>query len=505
MPNQLGRQKKPAAGTKTKDDKGGSNAQPSVPTPAAEPSKFFQVPTTLENGDAFAADVNDISPNPFNDRDLGDLTQLGDSVKRDGLLQDISVMHTAVFASHYPEAAKGITTTYVMAFGERRWKAHILVGEETVPAILRDDVADRIRRVLFIENFLRKDLSPIEEARKFQRLHVEEGMSYRDIVKELHLGGPNHVSRRLELLKLPEALQEIIGTEGGPGVTIARNLLVGLADPDDQLAAWELIRDQDVSWKEAVRAIRAAKAAGPPQSVPPLETEPGEEPEGESAPGTAFPVQRGEAEDDTEPSDSEDAAATAAKNDSSDNTDSRPAATPAPSKSAGGKVTAADRDTVQRNQATHDRDSALQSLVSADKKLSVEQHNALIARTLLAPMQQSAARTRAHRWLREAGRAEFTISDTDSYFEAVLSSGKSELNNRVAVATALAAGEIRARDGRRQWDRTDAEHVGLLIEVTGYVPETAWERGQLTKYGIPFPGGENAPDPDPIPSAEPIN
>ncbi|WP_433860143.1 ParB/RepB/Spo0J family partition protein [Streptomyces kronopolitis] len=447
-----------------------------------------------ENGDALELDVADISANPYNDRDLGDVSQLGDSIKRDGLLQDIAVMHTAVFAKHYPEAAEGITTKYVLAFGERRWRAHIVIGEPKIQAILRDDVADRIRRVLFIENFHRKQLSPIEEARKFKRLNVEEGMSYREIVEELHLGGPNHVARRLELLKLPTALQEIVGTEDGPGVTVARNLLAKLADPDDQIAAWELIRDNDLTVNAAVQAIRDRTSDCAPEDESENVPEDDSAPVDEAKPATGQP---GEAEADAEqPKDQEKAAS--AENGSAKNGDDRPAATPAPRKNVGGKVTAADKDTVERNHASADRDSACQGLVSADQKLSVEQHNALYARTLLAPMQQSAARTRAHRWLREAERAEFTISDTDSYFEAVLSSGKAELINRVTLATALAAGEIRARDGRRQWDRTDAEHVGLLIETTGYVPETAWERAQLTKHDIAFPGAENDPDPEPI-------
>jgi hypothetical protein len=112
-------------------------------------------------------------------------------------------------------------------------------------------------------------------------------------------------------------------------------------------------------------------------------------------------------------------------------------------------------------------------------------------------MQQGPARTRAHKWLRDAETAGFNINDTDSYFEAVLSSGQTDLVNRVALATALAAGEVRARDGRRQWDRTDAEHVRLLIDATGYVPETAWEREQLVKFGVTFNSADD-PDPDAI-------
>src|SRR5690606_12257016 len=127
-----------------------------------------------------------------------------------------------------------------------------------------------------------------------------------------------------------------------------------------------------------------------------------------------------------------------------------------------------------------------------------EQQDALFGRTLLAASQHGPARTRAHRWLREAGVAEYEIADTDGFFAAVLASNRPDLVHRTALATAVAVGEIRARDGRRPWDRADAEHVRLLVETTNYVPETAWERQQLQKFGVPFPGAENEPDADPI-------
>ncbi|MFB8026025.1 MULTISPECIES: ParB/RepB/Spo0J family partition protein [unclassified Streptomyces] len=447
------------------------------------------MPVAADSGDAIEVDVSDISANPFNGRDLGDVTHLAESIVRDGLIQEIGILHTKVFAEHFPKEAEGITTKYVLAYGERRWRAHLHLGAKTIQAVLRDDTAERIRRILFVENFHRKQLTPIEEARTFQHL-VDEGMSYREIVKELHLRGPNHVSRRLDLLKLPEEIQNMVGTEGGPGVTVARAILANLSEPSDQTLAWVLMRTEGLSVKEAIRRIQEDDESAPepnpaPESSVPtprrqVEPEPealpdSEEEQAEPESGTAKP-------DSTEP---ETQQATPQK------------ASAKPSKPTATKI---DKDTVERNRANADRDPACQALVSADQKLSEDQHDALYARTLLAiaPTQQSAARARAHRWLSDASRAEFSISNTESYFEAVLSLGKPELINRVTVATALAAGELRARDGRRQWDRTDAEHVRLLIEVTGYVPMTAWERGQLSKYDVPFPGAENDPDPEPI-------
>ncbi|MER5572365.1 ParB/RepB/Spo0J family partition protein [Streptomyces massasporeus] len=471
--------------------------KPAVPKPAAsteagapkesEAPKFFQL-TTENEGDALDIKLDDITPNPFNDRDIGDVTQLAESIDQDDLLQDITVMHTSAFAEHWPEQAEGITTKYVIAFGERRWRAHRHLGRATIPAILRNKVAPKIRRVLFAENFHRKQLSPIEEARKFRVLHVEEGMSYREIVAELKLSGPNYVARRMELLELPPALQEIVGTEDGPGVTLARNIKARLDDPEEQIRAWELIRDEGLkNVGEAVDRIRNADPVPPGNNPTDEQTEGDPVPPGNSSQPSGeeqLPVPSGNGA--SEPGADGDAPKPPAKTTQK----SQPA--------AGKKTIAADRDTAERNNASADRDAACRQLVAADTKLTAEQHDALFGRTLLAPMAHGPARTRAHRWLRDAGQVVFDISDTDSYFEAVLSSGQAELVNRVAIATALAAGEVRARDGRRQWDKTDAEHVRLLIDATGYVPGTAWERAQLVKFGVPFPGADEEPDPEPL-------
>ncbi|MFJ5645860.1 ParB/RepB/Spo0J family partition protein [Streptomyces sp. NPDC093223] len=452
-----------------------SQRQPQRPLPAQQGggAKFYEMGAAAD-GDKLEVPLDDITPNPFNDRDLGDVTHLAESIAQDDLLQEITVMHTSAFAAHWPQQAEGITTTYVLAFGERRWRAHKELGRPTIAAVLRNSAAPKIRRVLFAENFHRKQLSPIEEARKFHVLNTEEQMSYRAIVEELKLTGPNYVSRRIELLDLPPELQAIVGTDNGPGVTLARNIKGQFVEAHDQICAWELIRDEGLTLAQAVTRIRDGEAVPPGNTMP-------EDAEDETAPvppGNITP---------------EDEAAPVPLGNTTASTPEKRRPTPTAS---GKRVTAADKEAVERNHAAADRDPACRSLAAADK-LTPEQHAALIGRTLLAPIQHGPARTRAHKWLRDEGAAGFDISDTDSYFEAVLSSGQSELVNRVVVATAIAAGEVRARDGRRQWDKVDAEHVRLLIEATGYVPETAWERTQLTRFGVPFDGNDD-PDPEPI-------
>lgn len=462
-------------------------------TPA---DKFYVLPE--KEGDLLHIPLTDITANPFNDRDLGDFTKLADSIKRDGLVQEIAVMHTEVFARLYPEESAGFTTKYVLAFGERRWRAHQLAGLPTIASVLRDTVAPKIRRILFIENFHRKPLSPLEEARKFHQMSTQEGMSYQDIVDELHLSGRNHVSRRLDLMKLPAGLQEAIESEQ-LAITHARKLLQTLPTEQEQVAAWHVMRDREWGVKEAISLIQSGGGVPPgntdsdvpnprvgEDSTDPETDGPGPE-ESSDAPEETVP----DGQQDSDPRDPEPGANTGT------GAGSTPPAKKPQKKEPAKKVSApaADRDTPDRLRGSADRTAACEFIFAEDKQLTGEQFAALCARSLLVPVQASAARARAHGWLRDVGKAEFSITDTDSYFQAVLSSGSVELINRLTLATAIAGGEIRARDGRRQWDATDAQHVQLLIEVANYHPQTQWERGQLTKFHIEFPGGDEPADP----------
>jgi ParB/RepB/Spo0J family partition protein len=122
--------------------------------------------------------------------ELGDLAELAATIKQHGVLEPLLV----------DEA------TMVVVAGARRLEAAKLAKLKTVPAIVRT-FSDRERlEVMLIENLQREGLSPIEEAHGFQRLK-ELGLSQRDIAAKV--GRPvSHVNTRLQLLKLPEKVQQ---------------------------------------------------------------------------------------------------------------------------------------------------------------------------------------------------------------------------------------------------------------------------------------------------------
>lgn len=99
-----------------------------------------------------------LNPHPENPRrDLGDLTELAESIKRQGVLQNLTVI------------ADG-TDKYTVVIGHRRLAAARLAGIETVPCVVSDmDEAQQIRTMLS-ENMQRSDLTIYEQAQGFQMM-----------------------------------------------------------------------------------------------------------------------------------------------------------------------------------------------------------------------------------------------------------------------------------------------------------------------------------------------
>jgi ParB family chromosome partitioning protein len=99
---------------------------------------------------------------------------------------------------------------YQLVAGERRWRAAIMIGRPTVPAIVRLDLDDATAHELaVIENMARRDLTPIEEARSIAALCDVRGLSKAEIGRRV---GRSRVaiSNLVRLLELPDEAQALI-------------------------------------------------------------------------------------------------------------------------------------------------------------------------------------------------------------------------------------------------------------------------------------------------------
>src|ERR1035438_6100909 len=132
-----------------------------APAAAAQPAAIHQ-------GEAIhQLAIELIDRNPYQTRTHVDepaLRELADSIKATGVLQPITV-----------RAIPG--GRYQLIAGERRWLASQQAGKATVPSIVRQVSNEQAMEMTIIENLQREDLNPVEQARAFDRLSKEFGLT----------------------------------------------------------------------------------------------------------------------------------------------------------------------------------------------------------------------------------------------------------------------------------------------------------------------------------------
>jgi ParB family chromosome partitioning protein len=102
------------------------------------------------------------------------LEELADSIRRQGVIQPIVVR---------PVGGGGSEQRYEIIAGERRWRAAQIAGLRELPAIIRDIPDEAAVAMALIENIQREDLNPLEEARAFQRLIGEFGLTHQQVAE----------------------------------------------------------------------------------------------------------------------------------------------------------------------------------------------------------------------------------------------------------------------------------------------------------------------------------
>jgi ParB family chromosome partitioning protein len=106
--------------------------------------------------------------------------------------------------------------------GERRWMAAMAAGHATIQAIVLDAPIDRPRalELQLVENLLREDLNPVDQAQAFHRLMDGRGWSAAQLARALHLS-ESRVSRTLALLDLPDEVRdEVAAGRVAPSVAL---------------------------------------------------------------------------------------------------------------------------------------------------------------------------------------------------------------------------------------------------------------------------------------------
>ena len=143
-----------------------------------------------------------IKPNPGQPRTKFDpeaLAALAASIESSGIVQPLLVRPL-------PDGS------YELVAGERRWRAAQQAGLDKVPAVVRDQAeAERLQAAL-IENMVREDLNPVEEAKACAALVEDLGLTKEELARRVGRSRPA-VSNLIRLLELPDETLELL--EGG--------------------------------------------------------------------------------------------------------------------------------------------------------------------------------------------------------------------------------------------------------------------------------------------------
>jgi ParB family chromosome partitioning protein len=150
-------------------------------------------------GELLELPVDLIKPNPEQPRTKFDpeaLAGLASSIEASGIVQPLLVRPLA-------------DGSYELVAGERRWRAAQQAGLEKVPAVVRDQAeAERLQAAL-IENMVREDLNPIEEARACAALVDGLGLTKEELARRVGRSRPA-VSNLIRLLELPDETIELL-------------------------------------------------------------------------------------------------------------------------------------------------------------------------------------------------------------------------------------------------------------------------------------------------------
>jgi ParB family chromosome partitioning protein len=98
---------------------------------------------------------------------------------------------------------------YELIAGERRWRAARQAGLAKVPAVVRDSGEPERLQTALIENMVREDLNPVEEARACAMLVEDLGLSKEELGRRVGRSRPA-ISNLIRLLDLPDEAIDLL-------------------------------------------------------------------------------------------------------------------------------------------------------------------------------------------------------------------------------------------------------------------------------------------------------
>lgn len=154
---------------------------------------------------------------------------------------------------------------WIIIAGERRWRATRLASLPTIDCYFHegDLTHSEILEQQIIENCLREDLKPLEQAKAFASLMKINGWNGKQVAEALRVQ-PATVTRTLALLKLPGDIQ--MRVEVGDISSRAAYEISKLDSDEDRRRIAESVIDRSLNPVETAHVVRQKKGRPSPES-----------------------------------------------------------------------------------------------------------------------------------------------------------------------------------------------------------------------------------------------
>ncbi len=213
-----------------------------VPEKAAKAKAAASKDAAGTEGSVISMRISKVEPNRDQPRKYFDdqaIEELADSVRQFGIIQPLLVQEKDDY--------------YEIIAGERRWRAAQKAGLKEVPVIIKNFTSQEAVEVSLIENIQREDLNPIEEAKAYERLVRDYGLSQEAVAGRVSKSRSS-VTNSMRLLRLEESVQGMVET-GAISEGHARAIL-GLTIPEEQKITAERVAKEHLSVRQTEKLVR---------------------------------------------------------------------------------------------------------------------------------------------------------------------------------------------------------------------------------------------------------
>ena len=210
--------------------------------------------TPTESDVLIEVSVDQVVANPNQPRkyfETSSLDELAASVRASGVIQPVIVRPSG--------------SGYQLIAGERRWRAARQAGLERIPAIVREASDAESLELALVENLLREDLNPMEEAKAYRQLLHQFGWTQEQLGQRIGRDRTS-IANVLRLLRLPDEIQADL--RGGRLTMGHARALLALPTAADQLKLRDEILTHDWSVRATEDSVRAVEPAAATRRTP---------------------------------------------------------------------------------------------------------------------------------------------------------------------------------------------------------------------------------------------